>query len=592
MWQTFYYILCFSCTLSSTIDKDTFKASNDKLFEMLNKEKKTNKAVKHPPDPEHTFKNCAVSSEVPLCSQVGVRIMKRGGNAMDAAIATALCVGTINSFSSGLGGGGFLLVRKPARGGDIVEMIDFRETAPKNASLEKLQTGDDMTKLYGSSVGVPGEVRGFKLAHEKYGKISWEELFEENIEIAKGFTASEQLCKRLKKLQTYIFHDEGLKDTYTKNGKLVTVGDIIRRENYAKTLKKISKNPDDFYSGEIAEKIVQSVKKNGGFIEMEDMKDYKAIGRPALRGSYREYTVFSTNLPTSGVFIIQALNIMEKFDLIEIAKMGELTKQYPHYHLLIEIFKFMAAKRGELTDPDFLPGWEHIVEEIMSDEYAKSIVEKIDFNGVLAPEEYGKIFDSVDDHGTTHLNAIDDNEMVVLLTSTVNLEFGAKFMDKETGIIFNDEMDDFYVPSVQNAFDLDKMTKNIIKPGKRPFSSAAPVLMIKPGELIAIGAAGGTRIPTSIFSVIFHLILGKNLEEAIMESRIHDQLVPNFTYTEGNLDKNIRDYLRSLGHNLAISSQNSIFTSVQGIRLEAKKDGTKHIEAFSDKRKGGLSSGY
>lgn len=537
------------------------------------------------------FKNCAVSTEVPMCSDLGVKIMKRGGNAMDAAIASGICVGIINSFSSGLGGGGFLLVRKPSDSGDIMEMIDFRETAPSNITIETLQEKADLTKVQGTSVGVPGEVKGFYLAHKRYGKLEWSQLFEENIRIANGFEASEQLCRRLKKLKKYIFADEGLRNTYTRNGKLIEIGQVVTRKNYAETLKKISKDPESFYRGDIAEKIVETVNRKGGFMSKKDLTSYKAVIREPLVGNYKDYRVFTTNLPTSGVFIIEALNIMEKFDIKEIAEVGNETMEYPHYHLLIEIFKFMAAKRGELADPDFLHGWKSVVNEIISEDYADSIVKKIDFNSILPIEEYGKVVESTEDHGTTHLNVVDEDEMVVSLTSTVNLEFGAKFMDEKTGIIFNDEIDDFYVPHVHNAFDLDKMSKNILEPGKRPFSSAAPVIMMKHDEIISIGAAGGTRIPTSIFSVIFHLALGKNLQQAIMASRIHDQLVPSYTYIEKDLPKEIIQYLKSLGHKITVSSQNSIFTSVQGIRIEKSQDGRKSIEAFSDRRKGGMSSG-
>lgn len=537
------------------------------------------------------FRTCAVSTEVPLCSKIGVDIMKRGGNAMDAAVASTICVGIINSFSSGIGGGGFMLIRKPAEGGDVVDMVDFRETAPADITVEYLQAKADLTKVSGTSVAVPGEIKGLYMAHKKYGRLTWKELFTKNIEIASGFEASEQLCRRLKKLRTYIFADEGLRKTYTRGGSLVVPGQRVERRNYARTLETIAEDPESFYTGEIAEKIVRSVRSNGGVLKKQDLASYKAVHRKVLTGKYRDYTVYTTNLPTSGAFIIQALKVMENFDLPDIARVGRETKQYPHYHLLIEIFKFMAAKRGELADPDFLPRWEELVKEITSDRYAKSIVEKIDFNSVLAPEEYGRVLESTDDHGTTHLNVVDRDDMVVLVTSTVNLEFGAKFMDEETGIIFNNEVDDFYVPKVKNAFDLDKMGKNIISPGKRPFSSAAPVIMMKHNEIIAIGAAGGTRIPTSIFSVIFHLILGRSLQDAIMESRIHNQLVPAYTYIESSLDKRIIKYLRSLGHNVAVSSQNSIFTSVQGIRVLRLDNGERRIEAFSDRRKGGVSSG-
>lgn len=551
-------------------------------------------AMKHPPDAPGdggAFKKYAVSTEAPVCSDVGVKIMKRGGNAMDAAVASTICVGVVNAFSSGIGGGGFMLVRKPGKGEDVVEMIDFRETAPMNLTTKSFHGDGDMTKLSGMSVAVPGEIKGLHLAHKKYGRLPWKELFAENIEIANEFEASEQLCRRVKKLETYILADEGLRRAYTRNGSLVEPGQKINRRNYARTLHQVAQDPDSFYFGDLANKIVEAVRANGGMMDKKDLATYKAISREPLVGKYRDYTVFTTNIPTSGLFIILALKVMEKFDLQEIARVAEETHQYPHYHLLVEIFKFMAAKRGELADPDFLPGWRELVSEIMSDKNAEAIAAKIDFNSVLNFGEYGRTADTSEDHGTTHINVVDEDEMIVMVTSTINLEFGAKFMDDDTGIIFNDQIDDFYVPNVKNAFDLDAMSKNILRPGKRPFSSAAPVIMMRDKEIIILGAAGGTRIPTSVFSVIFHIILGRSLMQAIMESRIHDQLIPPYTYIESNLDEKIVGYLRSLGHKIVTSSQNTIFTSVQGIKLTRLANGKKRIEAFSDKRKGGMSSG-
>ncbi|KAF7683204.1 Glutathione hydrolase proenzyme 2 [Astathelohania contejeani] len=543
---------------------------------------------------ESCYANGAVSTEVPLCSSLGVDILRKGGNAMDAAVASSICVGIINSFSSGIGGGGFLLLRKPAskNNREIVDSIDFREISPGMISKSQFSKGSDKTKRGGMSVGVPGEIRGLLYAHRKYGKLPWKQLFKENIKIAKKFKVSKQLAKRLKKLEIHILNDRGLREIYTRNGQLVKEGDYISRSNYAETLKKIAEDPESFYRGDIAEKIVSSIQENGGVLTLEDLQNYKPVWRKPLKGKYRDYTLYTTNLPSSGLFIIEAMNILERYDLKELEKVGRENGTFPHYHLLVEIYKFIAARRGEFADPDFIPNWKSLVAQITSKKYAEKIVEKIDFNHSLSDIEYGFKMPFTEDHGTTHLNVIDENEMSVLITSTVNLEFGSKFMDPKTGIIFNDEMDDFYVPEVQNAFDLGAMPSNILEPRKRPFSSASPVLLVKFNEILAVGAAGGTRIPTSIIAVMFHLILGKSLEEAIMESRIHHQLIPAFTYVENNFPHDIRNYLKRLGHKVEVSTQNSIFTSVQGIHLIKTKNGDKIIQAFSDSRKGGKSDGY
>lgn len=546
------------------------------------------------------YKEAAVSCEVPLCSQVGVEILKAGGNAADAAIASCICVGIINSFSSGIGGGGFALIRIPGEDGeDIVEMIDFRETAPSGIKVESFKKEKDMTKKGGMAIGVPGEVAGLHKLHEKYGKLPWKQLFEKNIEIARSFEVSEQLYKRLLKLKDCIFKDPGLKDTYTVNGELVKPGDKISRNNYADTLEIISEKPSDFYRGKIAKDIISSVKKAGGVMKFKDLYHYEAKERDVLQGKFLDYKVYSTNLPTSGCLLIQALNILEEFDLCEIKEAGEhiSKKLFPHYHILVETFKFMSAKRGSLADCDKLSNEKKkemnmLVNKLISKEYAKEIVKKIDINGVLDEKEYGFEGISPDDHGTTHLNVVDKDNMTVLITSTVNLEFGAKVMCKETGIIFNNEIDDFYVPGVKSAFDLAGMRPNLIKPDARPFSSAAPFLLIKNTELIALGAAGGTRIPTSLVAIIFHMMLGRSLAEAIKELRIHNQFYPKKTYVEGGFPVELKNYLIHVGHDVEESALNSIFTSVQGIRVISNESGEKTIEAVSDERKGGAAYGY
>ncbi|KAK1349872.1 gamma-glutamyltransferase [Hamiltosporidium tvaerminnensis] len=540
------------------------------------------------------FTSAAVSTEVPESSEIGVKILKMGGNAVDAVVASTICVGIVNSFSSGIGGGGFMLIRIPdeSKENGNFTMIDFRETAPGALNTNLFKDKHDHIKSGGLAVGVPGEIAGLYLAHQKYGKLKWKDLFTENINIAKKFRVSRQLRIRIENFKQQIFSDPGLSEIYTKNGKLVEEGDFISRMNYAKTLEKIAKDPLSFYNGEIADKIVKSISDKGGVMKKEDLTKYKAIEREVLAGKYREYDIYTTSLPTSGLSIIEAMNILEHFDIKEIKEDSEKNKSYLHYHLLIEIFKFISARRGEFADPDFMKDPKKLVAEIISKGYVKKIVDLIRFDGVLKDKEYRYGSPTVEDHGTTHLNVIDSDEMLVLLTSTINLEFGAKFMDKETGIIFNDQMDDFYVPNILNSFDLGNMPSNILEPYKRPFSSASPVILMKYNEILMLGAAGGTRIPTSIILVIFHLLLNKRLSDAIMEPRIHHQLFPSKTFVEDTFPIEIRDYLRNLGQVIEVSRQNSIFTSVQGIHMIKNKDGEKIIQAFSDKRKGGESAGY
>lgn len=527
----------------------------------------------------------AVVADVPECSALGVEIMKMGGNAMDAAVATALCVGTINSFSSGIGGGGFLMVKMP--GNSLkVETVDFRETTPSKVEKKNYTGKKDKAKRGGFAVAVPGEVKGLHFAHKKYGKLPWEVILKRNAEIAREFVCSDQLERRLLKLKKHIFRDEGLRETFTRDGKLLKAGDKVRRENLAKTYEILAEDPESFYSGEIAESMIKSIQENGGAMTLEDLKNYQVKTPPPLKSNYKDGVVFTTNLPTAGPILIAGLNILELFTLNEIHQIGQKFGIYPEYHLLNETFKFMTAKRSELGDTDYVPNTQQIAEKIMSKRFADSLSQQIKFDKVLEINDYGYTAPYVEDHGTTHLNVVDQDGMLVLLTSTINLEFGAKFMDKNTGIIFNNEIDDFYIPSVQNAFDLPESLANIIVPGKRPFSSASPLLLIRPNEIIAIGASGGTRIPTSILNTFFHLEQGKSMAESIAEPRIHHQIIPHTTYIEGTLSPEIRMYLELMGNKVQVSSLNSIFTAVQGLKITKNGDKTV-IDAESDKRKGG-----
>ncbi|ELA48262.1 gamma-glutamyltransferase [Vavraia culicis subsp. floridensis] len=541
--------------------------------------------------PEHheTYKKAAVTTEVPLCSDLGVDIMRLDGNAVDAAVASAICVGIINSFSSGLGGGGFMLIKLPGNQNEIVT-VDFRETAPYNVNLQDYKTKKDMSKKGGSAIAVPGEVKGLHYAHSKYGKLPWKLLLEKNAAIADNFEVSDQLHRRLKKLKKFILRDAGLNEIYTQNGDIVQPGTMIQRANYAQTLRKLALNPESFYSGDIAEQIVAAVQSQGGRLTMQDMQKYEVKTPKPLQSTYKDSIVFTTNLPTAGPLVIEALNILESFDLKELRDIGTEHGIFPEYHLLVEIFKFMSAKRSELGDPEFVPEAQEVAEELISKEHAKKVSETIKFDRTLSMEEYGYEIPPTNDHGTTHLNTYDEQGMIVLLTSTINLEFGAKYMDQVTGIVFNNEIDDFYVPFVKNAFDLPESQANIIKPGKRPFSSAAPVLLIKSNQIVALGAAGGTRIPTSIISAVFHLELGKTLAEAVAEPRLHHQMIPYVTYVEYNLNHDIVNYLSKIGNEVKESSTNSIFTSVQGMVI--RRDPEMVVEAYSDRRKGGVSAGY
>lgn len=536
------------------------------------------------------FTSFAVNTEAEIASKVGKGILLAGGNAIDAAISSAICIGVVNCFSSGIGGGGFMLIRKKEAEKETFDMIDFREVAPAGMDQSMFLEGPELSKTTGLSVGVPGEIMGFYQAHRKYGKLPWKRLFKECIELAKGFPASKLLVQKLERNIKYIQEDDGLRETFMRNGRVIEVGDIVSRHNYARTLEEISEDPLSFYSGSLSQKIVEFINKNRGVFDIADLNNYEAKSRPVITDTFYDYKVYTTGLPTSGIFIIEALKALERINIRGLRFLLGKENAFYLYHILIEVFKFTIASRGEFGDPDFLENWKRKVSMVISEAKARQISRKLRLDSVLEINEYGAKTSFKEDHGTTHLNVVDQDENIVSMTTTINLEFGAKLMDPDTGIIFNNQMDDFYIPGVDSAYGLAEMPANIISKGKRPFSSASPTILIKNDEIIVIGAAGGIRIPSAIIASLAHFMTGSSLSEAIASCRIHNQLFPAKTFIEPSLPESIINSLQSLGHEVEVSELNTSFTSVQAIQMK-KNDGRKAIYAISDSRKDGASDG-
>lgn len=536
--------------------------------------------------PNGYFNNFAVNTESEWASKVGKRILEIGGNAVDAAIASCLSIGVVNSFSSGIGGGGFMLIRKKDPKGDLFDFIEFRETSPQNVNLDTFIKNPKSLQETGMAVGVPGEILGMYTAHSKYGKLPWKSLFRDPIRLARRFKVSRKLAEKLKKNEKFILEDPGLRMTFSREGKLFEEGEIVERKNLAETLEVISEDPLSFYKGKLADKIINFIKKNNGIMEKNDLESYKVKHRPVLKSTFYDYRVITTNLPSSGVFIIEALKILERINIRDIKYFINNENSFRMYHILIEVLKFIFAERGNFGDPDYIPDWKRQIEDLISDKKIDEIFQKFNIERPLKSEEYGSNSPYKEDHGTTHLNVIDSEETIVLLTSTVNLEFGAKLLDPETGILFNNQLDDFYIP--MDSEDLS--SKNILRGNKRPFSSAAPTLLMKNDEIIAIGAAGGTRIPSAIISTIAYLLTGNTLENAVSLCRIFSQHNTSTTFIEATLPDIITEKLKNMGHNIVVSELNTSFTSVQAIQVFLSKE-RKKIKAISDIRKDGISLG-
>ncbi|RPD59787.1 gamma-glutamyltranspeptidase [Lentinus tigrinus ALCF2SS1-6] len=529
----------------------------------------------------------AVASENELCSEIGVDTMKAGGNAVDAAVSTTLCIGVVNMFSSGIGGGGFMTVRIPpsvANGKSEVFTIDFRETAPA-LSNKTMYIDDPLASRWGGlAVGVPGELRGLEEAHRRWGTLPWKDLVKPAADLAKGWTVQTELERRIEMFSPLMLNAPDWRAVFAPDGQLLKKGDIIRRTNLSRTLETIAQEgPGAFYEGPIADAIVEKIKATGGILSHEDLENYQVIVQPALQGSYRGRKIYTPHAPTSGPVLLHMLNLIEHYpDLIQDGS------TLLNIHRSIEAMKFGFAARTRVGDPAFHDHVERIA-EIPTKEYADDIFVNLTDDRTHSPEYYNPVYDVVIDHGTSHSSIVDKHGMAVALTTTVNLVFGSAVLDPITGVILNDEMDDFSTPGTPNAFGLYPSPYNYPEPGKRPLSSTTPTIIENAdGTLyLAIGGSGGSRIFPTVFQVLLNLDWGMDVSAAIEHGRVHDQLFPTMVDADDILPADLLDGLRDKGHNITVSDTGRVAAVIQAV---VKVNET--IYAASDSRKNGIAAGY
>ncbi|KAI9349433.1 gamma-glutamyltranspeptidase, partial [Zopfochytrium polystomum] len=529
--------------------------------------------------------NGAVSSENLLCSEAGIDILKKGGSAMDAAISTSLCIGVTNMYSSGIGGGGFMLVRSP---NSTYEYIDFREEAPAKSFTDMYEKDPRKAQVGGLAVGIPSEIRGFAQAHEKYGKLPWKDLFSAAIKISEdGWPVHHRLAMMIKNFESIVVNDPAFAEVFAPEGVPLQEGQLIKRVKLGATLRRIAEEgPDVFYEGEIGKNLVRTATEAGGILTMEDMKNYRAKFMRPLEGFYHGRRVITTPAPTSGAVLLSVLNILEGYN---IASEGKTTLSV---HRLVEALKFAFGQRTLLGDP-VDPVYRNITileKWMLQKELASLIRRNISVSRTFDPPYYQPRFEVKEDHGTMHVSVLTSEGEAVSLTSTVNLVFGAQLMDPVTGVILNDEMDDFSLPGVPNAFGLEPSPYNYIHPGKRPLSSSVPTIVERDGEVEMItGASGGSRIITATLQTILNVVdFGMDLARATAEPRLHHQLQPNEVYVEYEYDKRITRELELKGHKIVRYPPGFTLTGVESIYRT--KEGL--LLASSDMRKGGVSSGW
>ena len=527
----------------------------------------------HPVKAQHGM----VASVDAMATRVGVDILKQGGNAVDAAIAVGFALAVTHPQAGNLGGGGFMLMRTAA---GRTTAIDFREMAPARASrdmfLDKQGNADSKLSLTSHlASGTPGTVAGFALAAQKYGTLPLSTLLAPAIKLARdGIIVNDALADDLATYgkENLINHDNSRAIFYKADGQPYQKGDRLVQKNLAHSLQLIAQQgPDAFYKGKIADEIAAEMAQHGGLIGKADLAAYRAVERKPVSGSYRGYEVFSMPPPSSGgIHIVQILNILENFDL---AKWGFGSADA--MQVMAEAEKYAYADRSEyLGDPDFVKVPQ---QALTSKAYAKTLAQQIDVNkarpsadikpGKLAPYESNQ---------TTHFSVVDKDGNAVAVTYTLNTYFGSGVVAGNSGILMNNEMDDFSAkPGTPNVYGLVGGEANAIQPAKRPLSSMSPTIVAKDGKTwLVTGSPGGSRIITTVLQMVVNSIdFGMNVAEATNAPRFHHQWLPDQLRVEKGFSPDTLRLLEAKGQHVkvlpAMGSTQSIMIGPDGMRYGA-----------------------
>ena len=536
-----------------------------------------------------------VASTERTASQIGVEVMKRGGNAVDAAVAVAFALAVIYPSAGNLGGGGFMLIRRHDR---TATAIDYRETAPAAATRDmfigadgELRKGDESSVLGYRAAGVPGTVAGMALALKKYGsgKLTWAELIEPARKLAAdGFFVTHRTEKLLRDHQDILSPFADSRRIFLRDGKLFHEGELLRQPDLAATLARLQKNgPREFYEGETARLIAADMKEHRGLITRDDLREYAPKERVPLRGNYRGHEVISMPPPSAGgAVLIEMLNILEGFDLKKLHPFSA-----DRYHLLIEAMRRAYADRAEyFGDADFVSV---PIAEIIDKGYAERQRRTIREDRATPSSEIGggkpAGYESTE---TTHFTVVDAEGNAVANTYTLNGWFGAGVVAKGTGVLLNNEMDDFTSkPGAPNLYGAIQSERNAIAPRKRPLSSMTPTFVLRPdGELFfTIGSPGGTTITNTVMQVITNIIdHGMNIQEAIDAPHLHHQWLPDEIVDEPRgLSPETRRALEERGHHFAPEPRT--MSDLQGIMIDVQ---SKMRLGGSDSRQDGAAIGY
>ena len=492
-----------------------------------------------------------VSSTTDEASAAGAEIMRKGGNAVDAAVAVGFALAVTWPAAGNIGGGGFMLIRK---GDGTAEVIDYRGTAPATSRRDMFLDAEGKVIAKLSTFGhkasaVPGTVAGLKLAHERHGKLKWAEVIEPARRLAAdGFIVSDFLARAMtsrSSLDRLELTAESRR-IFLRDGKYFQPGERLVQPELAKTLARIQKNPRDFYEGETAKLLIAEVQKGGGLLSLADLKKYHPIVREPVRGTYRGVELLTLPPPSSGgTTLLEMLNILEAYDL---KAMGWHSAAYIHH--VVEAMRRAFADRSQfVADPDFA---QVPVAALTSKAYAAERRKSIDPDKASRSQDIREGKPVAEPMETTHYSIVDGDGTIVSNTYTINNWWGNGVTVPGAGFLLNDDMDDFTIkPGVPNEFQLIQGEQNAIAPNKRPLSSMSPIIAVRDGKpWFAVGSPGGPRIINTVLQFVLNVVdFGMHVDQAIEEHRFHHQWMPDEIYWEPfGLSPDTRAKLEAMGH--------------------------------------------
>ena len=501
----------------------------------------------------------AVAAAHPVGSAAGKEMLDAGGNAIDAVVATAFTMAVVGPYHSGLGGGGFAVIHLAKDGSDLA--LDFREVAPGKASRDMYLVDGKFVPEKATdgalSVAVPGAVMGYLELHAKYGKLPRSKVLAPAIRAAtRGFVVTPKYVDLATRRLSCLSKDEEAARIFLRDGAAPKVGTVLKQPELGKTLTAISKSgAAAFYKGAVAKSVVGTVQKGGGVIELSDLEKYKTTWRTPLEGSYRGHRLVTMPPPSAG-----GIAMLETFGILEARGVkGPGSREVESVHTFIEALRRAYVDRAkDIGDPGFV---EVPVSRLTSPDYLKSLALGIDGKKATKSSTLMPSFGTTRDEGappkknTTHISVIDKDGNAAALTTTINYYFGSCVVAKGTGVLLNDEMDDFAAqPGTPNVFGLVMGEANAIAPGKIPVSSMTPTLVFmkdRPKDvLLAVGSPGGSTIPTTVMQVISNVIDGElDVVRAVGQGRIHHQWMPDEVWVDGDgLDPATLRALEAMGH--------------------------------------------